>query len=207
MVRIKTSPGGFPLDKCNTMYSWLNQHVHRDVFVCSAPLFFISWFKVSLSLSLLADVWVCKVHLEEKRLLHLKGIFQNSSVGSSFSSPELTENIAGARAEHMRDGRPFNVCLPRTSPGPAIRGGSCGCCRAQWARGEWGCRLSHPGLSPLLQRFSFYIKPPDSAGLRYSCGCNPTTLLSTSWKQRGAGALVCVQCISLNELHSIVLNI
>lgn len=72
------------------------------------------------------------------------------------------------------------VCLPLTSPGPAIQGGSCGCYRVQWETGVGVDMLSHPGPSPLSQTCAFYITPAACVGLRYSCGCTRTTLLSTS---------------------------
>lgn len=106
---------------------------------------------------------------------------ENSSIGSSLSPGWLkTLQECTEQNTHCRIG---DVRLPLTSPGPAIQGGSCGCCRAQWVRGAGGCMPSHPGLSPLSPRSSFYIKLHASARLRYSCDCTQTIRLSTSWRQ------------------------
>lgn len=68
------------------------------------PLLCISWLRYSYIL--LADIWVCKVHLEKKLLLHLGRISQKTQVLVQIY-PELTKHIAGVHAEHMYDGRPL----------------------------------------------------------------------------------------------------
>lgn len=97
-----------------------------------------------------------------------------------------------------------DVGLPLTSPGPATQGGSCGCCRAQWEKDVRMYRLSRPGPSPLSRRASFYITRPVFAGRRYSCGCTPTTLLSTSWRQR-RDSLICIALYSVETLQKEVI--
>lgn len=98
MFRI--SVWGFPPDKCNSMYSWLKQHTLCDVFVCSVPLLCISWWRYSYFL--LADVWVCTVHLEKKLLLHLRGIFQKTQVLVQVYPQVDSKHCRSAEAEHMQ---------------------------------------------------------------------------------------------------------
>lgn len=110
-VRIKNRSGHCNT-LCNNMCSWLKQHVQCDVFVCSVPLLCISWLRCSYFL--LADVWVCKVHLEKKLLFHLRGILHKTQVLFKWIL-ELTKNIAGVFEKH--------ICLPTSDQSRASHSG------------------------------------------------------------------------------------
>lgn len=75
-----------------------------------------------------------------------------------------------------------DLCPPLTSPAPATRAGSCGCCRARWAEAAGARRQSRLGPSPPSPKSFSCTGPRASAGLRYSCGCTRTTPPLTSWE-------------------------
>lgn len=173
------SESHFPQGRCNNMYSWLRQHVQCDIFVqCVFVCYMLCYAFHGLgTLTSRCLVFfgsngkhyyylICEEFCRKKCTYWLK--FSHDLTTKALQKSVQTTCMTWA------------VCLPLTNPGPAIQGDSFGCCRAQWQKGVGGYTLSHRGPSLLSQRSSFYTIPPVSAARHYSCGCTPTTLLSTS---------------------------